>query len=176
MIAIGERDRAKLRRKPAGEKPAKGSKSETSLHWHVAGLLDKHLAPPAWFTTFPAGGGGEMRGKILKSLGLKSGVPDILIVVPVQALIMLPSGQLGNEWHTLQLNHWIELKKLKKGTLSDVQIETQAKLTAIGNKIANCDNLEAVKAAMQFWQLPYQAESARQETISTALKNAFANE
>lgn len=177
MIVIGEKDRAKMRRRSPGEpRPPKGTKSETSLHWHVAGLLNKHLAEPAWWTTFPAGGGGEMRGKILKSLGLKAGIPDILICVPVQALVMLASGHVGNEWHTLQLMHWIELKKLKSGKISDVQIETQAKLTSIGCRVANCDSLELVKAILAEWQLPYQAESARQETISTALKNAFANE
>ncbi len=176
MIVIGVKDRKALRktRQPKA-KAAPGSKSEHSLHWHVAGLLNKHLAWPAWWTTFPAGGGGEMRGKILKSLGLKAGVPDVLIVVPAQALIALPSGHVGNEWHTVQLLYWIELKKLNAGELSDDQIKTHAKLTAMGCRIAVCDSLESVKETLMQWRLPYQAESGRQAIVNDQLKNAFAN-
>jgi len=31
------------------------------------------------FTSFPAGGGGQARGRVLKSTGLRAGMPDILI-------------------------------------------------------------------------------------------------
>lgn len=175
MIVIGEKDRASLRKKSTGAPKDKGSKSETSLHWHVAGLLTNHLAPPAWFTTFPAGGGGEMRGKILKSLGLKSGIPDILIVMPVQALLILPSGHVGNEWRTVPMMYWIELKKLNSGKLSDAQIECHAKLAGMGCQIAVCDSLVDVKRSLGGWQLPYQEKSEREAAFSNELKNAFAN-
>lgn len=176
MIVIGEKDRKKLRAgKPRAPKAAPGSKSETSLHWHVAGLLNKHLAEPAWWTTFPAGGGGEMRGKLLKSLGLKAGVPDILIVNPTQALIMLPSGFPSNEWREVQLLYWIELKKLNSGKLSNDQIKCHGKLAMMGCRIAVCDNLADVQKTLSEWQLPYRADSERQTIIGDQLKNLFAN-
>lgn len=177
MIVVGEKDRKKLRKTQpsSGTRKGKGEKSETSLHWHVAGLLNNHLAPPAWFTTFPAGGGGEFRGKILKSLGLKPGVPDILIVLPVQALIVLPSGHVGNEWRTLQSLYWIELKKLNSGKLSDAQIECHATLAAMGCQIAVCDNFPQVKTALAAWELPYQEKSDREQNFGEQLKYAFSN-
>jgi hypothetical protein len=168
MFVVGVKDKAKVRAK----KPAalKGSKSETSLHWHVAHLLAKHLGAPAWFTTFPVGGGGEMRGKILKGLGLKSGVPDILIVNPVYATVYP-----ANEPILVQRLYWIELKKTGKGTISDVQEKAQAALVGMGCCVANCDSLEAVKAALGEWQLPYQANTATQIEFQSELQKAFAN-
>lgn len=172
----GYKDRAKMRGGPSRRNARpKGEKSETSLHWHVAGLLTKHLAPPAWFTTFPAGGGGEMRGKILKGLGLKSGVPDILIVNPVKVVRFHSSGQLEAGATLAQFLYWIELKKLKSGVISDDQIATQMLLTGMGCHVANCDNLEDVKAALAEWALPYQAMTPAQSGFEAVLRNSFAN-
>ncbi len=182
MWQVGVKDRAKLRGPARRNARPKGEKSETSLHWHAAGLLTKHLAEPAWFTTFPAGGGGEMRGKILKGLGLKSGVPDILIVNPVTiighiGLITPDEVRRGIEASAflVQLLYWIELKKLKSGTLSDVQIDTQACLVQMGCRVANCDNLEDIKAALNEWALPYQAMTPTASGMQSALEKAFAN-
>ena len=52
---------------------------EQALHQQVAKFLAVALRFPTFWTTFPAGGGGRIRGAILKSMGLKDGVPDILI-------------------------------------------------------------------------------------------------
>lgn len=173
LYQIGVKDADKLRRGPAKPKAAKGSKSETSLHWHVAGLLTTHLAEPAWFTTFPAGGGGEMRGKMLKGLGLKSGVPDILIVNPVTLPVLQPDGLIAE--YRVQILYWIELKKLKTGKVSDAQTDTQGRLVRMGCRVANCDNLEDVKRALSEWQLPYQRMTPTEAGIQSALKNSFAN-
>lgn len=45
------------------------------------------MALPAWAvaTAFPAGGGGKMRGAMLKKMGLKTGWPDIQILVRASA-------------------------------------------------------------------------------------------
>lgn len=53
--------------------------SEQALHRQVAQYLDLALVPPAFWSTFPAGGGGKRRGAILRGLGLKPGMPDIWI-------------------------------------------------------------------------------------------------
>lgn len=53
---------------------------EQKFHITVAQYLD--LALPAYcaWTTFPAGGGGKLRGSFLKRMGLKAGWPDIQIL------------------------------------------------------------------------------------------------
>ena len=56
--------------------------SEEVLHAHVAQYLSLVIRPPAFWTTFPAGGGGRVRGGKLKARGLKAGMPDILIFQP----------------------------------------------------------------------------------------------
>lgn len=56
--------------------------SEAALHKAVAEYLGWVIHPPVFWTTFPAGGGGKVRGAQLKAMGLKAGVPDILIFVP----------------------------------------------------------------------------------------------
>lgn len=169
---VGMRDAAKVRPPRARkEKAAPGSKSETSLHWHVAGFLNKHLAAPAWWTTFPAGGGGEMRGKILKGLGLKSGVPDILIIFPITLQLAYPSNQTV----VVPLLYFIELKKTKSGEPSDAQIKMQQRLTEMGCRVANCDSLEAVKAAIVEWGLPWQDITPHESDLRNSLKLALAN-
>lgn len=184
LFQVGLKDAAKLRQREPKPKPAKGSRSETSLHWHAAGLLDKHLAAPAWFTTFPAGGGGEMRGKILKGLGLKSGVPDILIINPTVCRVLhspmdVPDNVIPNAWVgnpiVVPFLYWIELKKLKTGKLSDAQIVTQQRLVEIGCRVANCESMEHVKAALAEWQLPYQAITPTEAGLRNAMRNSFAN-
>jgi hypothetical protein len=172
---VGAKDAAKVRLPRARkEKAAPGSKSEHSLHYHVAGLLDKHLAAPAWYTTFPAGGGGEMRGKILKSLGLKTGVPDILIIFPVTIRYQTePNGLIHSG--IFQLLYWIELKKTGKGTPSDAQIKTQQRLTEMGCRVANCDSLDAVKATLVEWRLPWQENTPQENDFRNSLQNALAN-
>lgn len=179
MMSIGVKDRAKLRRKSGGGKKAQpiGAKSESSLHWHVAGLLTKHLAPPAWFTTFPAGGGGEMRGKILKGLGLKAGIPDILIVNPVVFTLNAFGASFGAAPYdvTAQLLYLIELKKLGKGVLSDDQIATQGVLSGMGCRIANCESLDMVKAALMEWRLPYRETTPTEGRFRETLQKTFGN-
>lgn len=173
LFRVGVKDAAKLRRKPTRAKPTAG-KSETSLHWHVAGYLDKHLSAPAWFTTFPAGGGGEMRGKILKGLGLKSGVPDILIVLPMMLPMLLPDGTVLNVM--VQLLYWIELKKeASSGEPSTAQIATQQTLIEMGCRVANCNSMERVKAALSEWGLPYQETTPTENNLRNSMKLALAN-
>jgi hypothetical protein len=175
LFHVGIKDAAKIRKPRARkEKPPKGSRSEHSLHYNVASLLDKHLAAPAWYTTFPAGGGGEMRGKILKGLGLKSGVPDILIIFPYT----IPASAINGpnaEFAVVPLLYWIELKKTGKGKPSEIQIATQQQLTQMGCRVANCDSLEAVKAALREWGLPWQKITPTENNLRNSLQTALAN-
>jgi hypothetical protein len=53
---------------------------ERELHAAVAQFLRLALRAPTTWTTFPAGGGGLERGRMLARLGLRPGWPDILVV------------------------------------------------------------------------------------------------
>lgn len=178
LFRVGVTDAVKLRKKPTRAKKAAAGKSETSLHWHVAGYLDKHLAAPAWFTTFPAGGGGEMRGKILKGLGLKSGVPDILIIFPTTLTLNAFGASFGAIPYSVvvPLLYWIELKKeASSGEPSAVQITTQQRLIEMGCRVANCNSMDGVKAALREWGLPYQENTPTEIGLRNSLKLALAN-
>lgn len=110
--------------------------SEAKLHAIVAEWLDLALVDPeAWWSSFPAGGGGLIRGAQLKSRGLKPGVPDILIVYRSNV-------------------YFIELKT-KTGKLSQAQIDCHDDLTAAGARIATCRCLPDVAMAFRRWSIPY---------------------
>lgn len=53
---------------------------EQALQIQVAAFLRHALKPPVLWSAFPAGGGGAIRGAILKSMGLQAGWPDIIII------------------------------------------------------------------------------------------------
>lgn len=58
---------------------------ETDFHAIAMEYLDLALPSHAIATTFPAGGGGKIRGANLKRMGLKAGWPDIQILVRASA-------------------------------------------------------------------------------------------
>jgi len=115
-------------------KRKKRAAPEASLHRQVAAFLARALPRDAWWTTFPAGGGGRVRGAQLRRAGLKAGVPDILIVHRGTA-------------------HWIELKA-KKGRISDVQIATNAALVAAGCRVHVARSVDDVALSLQQWGIP----------------------
>lgn len=99
----------------------------------VVQFLDLMLID-AWFTHFPAGGGGRVRGGVLKAMGLKAGVPDILII--------------RDGWI-----FWIELKS-PLGRLSPVQRDTHKTLLLQGCGVAICRTLDEVRTALRTWEIP----------------------
>lgn len=104
---------------------------EQSLQRGVVTLLSVALGGVAWFSHFPSGGGGEMRGKILKGMGLKPGVPDILII---------DGGRC----------YWLELKA-PKGTITDNQKQCHAALGRAGCGIAIIRSIDDVLPALKKW-------------------------
>jgi hypothetical protein len=108
----------------------------------VAKYLSLTLQPPHWFSTFPAGGGGKARGGQLKAMGLKAGVPDILII----------SGFTGRA-------NWIELKA-PQGTESVAQKETRKALEYARCGTAVCRSIEDVQAALEAWGFNVKARAA----------------
>lgn len=104
---------------------------EQALQRGVVMLLSVALGGVAWWSHFPSGGGGQMRGKILKGMGLKPGVPDILI---------LDSGRA----------YWLELKA-PKGIVTDSQKECHAALGRAGCPVAVIRSLDEVLPTLRRW-------------------------
>jgi hypothetical protein len=126
------------------------SLSESSIHQRIAAFLSRALRPPAWFTTFPAGGGGAMRGKILKSAGLKRGVPDALIIFR-------------------GLAHWGEIKTAK-GKLSEIQEIVHRSLIDCGCRVAVWRSVDDCKLSLAQWGIPWSPVSETTERIMRAVR------
>lgn len=110
--------------------------TENELHVSVANLLDWVLKPPAFWTTFPAGWGkfsGAM-AQLLKRMGLKAGMPDILVFY---------AGECFG----------IELKT-GKNTLTPEQRATHAKLEAAGVLVTVCRSVEDVMIILANSRVP----------------------
>lgn len=73
MRGQGMADRMKL---------AKRTRPEQQLHMAVASYLRLALRPPTIWTTIGHGGGGKVRGALLKAMGVQPGWPDILVLGP----------------------------------------------------------------------------------------------
>lgn len=111
----------------------KRAQPEAALHRAVADYLALAIRPPDFFTTFPAGGGGRVRGGILKAAGLKPGIPDVLLI----------RGDPGRVY-------WIELKT-DTGRLSPAQRAMRKTLTAAHCPVAVCRSVDEVKGTLWAW-------------------------
>lgn len=108
---------------------------EQALQKAVAAYLDAVLVPPWYYTAIGHGGGGRTRGAILKGMGLKAGVWDILI--------------LGAD----RFVAWIELKSAR-GKLTSEQQDFGEMARAFGNYTGQVRSIEDVRAALDMWQIP----------------------
>lgn len=113
--------------------------SEFAIQCAVVGYLT--LAFPkgcgvVW-THFPAGGGGKVRGAMLKRAGLRPGMPDIVI------------------FHDSR-TFFIELKT-DKGRLSKVQSDCHADLWSAGFPVAVARSVDEVENLLRSWKIPTQA-------------------
>jgi hypothetical protein len=107
---------------------------ELLLHKAVAAYLHAVLPLRSFWTTFPAGGGGAIRGATLKAQGLRPGVPDVCIIHDGRA-------------------YWLELKA-PKGKTSPQQDTTIALLEHAGSPTAICRSIDDVRDALALWQIP----------------------
>lgn len=126
----------------------KRSHPEQSLQTRVAGYLSWALAPPAFFTAVGHGGGGALRGAILKGMGLKAGVPDILIIHKGRCI-------------------FIELKA-NKGKLSPEQILVHQLLTVAGAITTVCRSLDEVRMKLELWDIPLRDEKPSAQRLREA--------
>lgn len=107
---------------------------EQTLQRQVADFLSVALAGNSWWSTMPLGGGGSIRGKILRGLGTRAGLPDLLVVNDGRAI-------------------WLELKS-KNGRLSEVQQECHAALARARCPVTVCRHLDDVIAALRAAGVP----------------------
>lgn len=96
--------------------------------------LRRILSPEVFLTAFPAGGGGERRGKFLKATGLVSGVPDLLLIYKGHA-------------------YWLELKAPGRGR-STAQIVTAELLDDAGSPTWIARSLDEALNALEVWNIP----------------------
>lgn len=94
-----------------------------------------------WFTHVGHGGGGRVRGAILKGLGLKTGVADLLL--------LFPGGRYG----------FLELKA-RGGRQSPEQREFQAIVERMGGLYAMARSFEVADRIVEEWLAPALAERA----------------
>ena len=114
---------------------------EQVLHIAVARFLDLALPAPAWWTTIPAGGGGEVRGAKLKAMGYRPGTPDILIIHRYDVI-------------------WIELKS-PKGRLAEFQRKCHTDLLKNGCcHWALARSVDDVQQALEDLGIPLKAQVA----------------
>lgn len=122
---------------------------EQALQIAVAAYLRLALKPPTIWTAFPAGGGGRVRGGILKAMGLKAGWPDLLV-------LHVEENETSGISRALPIVCAIELKAAK-GTQSAEQKSVMAAFHAIGAGYAVARRVEDVEIILRQNDIPVHA-------------------
>jgi hypothetical protein len=117
------------------------SSPEYQLHKQVAQYLAVALPDNCFFTTIGHGGGGRVRGAMLKGLHLVPGVPDILILFTGRAI-------------------FLELKTAT-GRLSESQKAVHNKITLCGHVVTTCRSLDEVIDRLIVFGIPLKDRIAR---------------
>lgn len=98
--------------------------------------LRRMLTPATFMTHFPAGGGGPIRGALLKLRGLVPGVPDLLFIHEGRAF-------------------WMELKsKAGRNRLEPSQIACHLSLRLSGCHVEVVRNLDDALECLRLWDIP----------------------
>jgi len=126
----------------------KRKQHEQRFHREVAQFLDAVLISPVEWTSIGHGGGGKVRGAILKSMGLKPGWPDVIISAPVET---------GRCRFALMVG--LELKS-QEGSLSLDQKRVHSALERSGWQIFVCRTLDEVLLALDTAGVPHRRVSS----------------
>lgn len=113
---------------------------ERDLHAAVMGFLAVALPPHSANTTFPAGGGGRVRGAMLKKIGLDPGWPDIQIIY---------DGQY----------YGVELKN-HVGRISDAQARAHEAIRDAGGCVCVCRSVREVELFLREHGIPLKARAS----------------
>ncbi len=129
---------------------------EDDLQEACAGWLGWSLLPPAWFTAirhgayYGGGGNAVLRGARDKRMGLKNGVPDLLIISPIG---ICEKGM-----------YWSELKA-PGGYPTPDQKAIHAMLRAFGHEVAVIRSVEELQAQVEAWGIPTRIHKPSTEHI-----------
>lgn len=118
----------------------KHAQPEQALQRQIAQFLAVALDGNSWWSSMPLGGGGRLRGAILHGLGVKPGLPDMVVVNDGRAI-------------------WLELKAAK-GHVSPAQQECHAALARARCPVAVVRSLDEAIEALQQAGVPLRAELA----------------
>ncbi|MGA9874535.1 MAG: hypothetical protein WBQ21_01875 [Solirubrobacteraceae bacterium] len=125
---------------------------EDELHEAVARALDILVMPPAEWTTFPAGHAKlppAVAAKLAR-LGLKRGIPDILVWHDGRSCgieLKRPGGVLSK-------TRMVRTKRRGALRLVEGQADVFPRLVAAGMRIAVCRSVDEVLAALRGWGVP----------------------
>lgn len=119
---------------------------EQTLQTQIASYLRWALAEPWYFTAIGHGGGGRLRGMILKGMGVKRGVFDLLF--------MAPERFVG----------WIESKSLT-GRLTEEQLAFQKMVLRFGHHTAVAKSVDDVRLILLSWNAPLRETKRSMEGI-----------
>ncbi len=112
----------------------------------VAQYLDRALPREYAWTAIGHGGGGRVRGGILKAMGVKPGWSDIIILKPS---------------HIFDLVRFIGLElKSERGALSQSQRDVRRLIKSVGGMIYVCRTMDEVEGALRAELIPLRARVA----------------
>lgn len=112
---------------------------EQDLQRQIAQFLAIGLAGNSWWSTIPLGGGGKVRGAILRGMGAKKGMPDLLIINDGKAI-------------------WIEVKSYT-GAVSEAQKRCHTELRRARCSVYVVRSLDDVIAALTECGVPMRASA-----------------
>lgn len=115
------------------------NRPEQALQIAVADALRLVVPSHVIWTAFPAGGGGAVRGGILRAMGLRAGVFDLMFITR-----MVGDGPLKVLF--------IELKA-PKGRMSEAQMNFRSDCLRLGISVAECRSVGEVLGALTDWGL-----------------------
>jgi hypothetical protein len=127
--------RSLARHEPARRLPlGVGGMLEAAVHKVLVRHLEMRTQPRVFWAHIPNGEArGRVTGAILKSMGVKRGVPDLFFVI---------GGQV----------HFLELKREKGGTLSPDQKRVHAELREAGAIVATAYGLDDAIERLILWR------------------------
>lgn len=119
---------------------------EQRLQMAVAQYLGHALKPPVVWTAIGHGGGGRVRGAILKAMGLQAGWPDILVLAP---------GSRGPRVVAIEI-------KAKEGRQSPAQKAVAAAFYMLQVPYFLCRSVDEVQMSLASCDVPLSATVAKE--------------
>lgn len=135
--------------------------AEAKIQRAIVGWLSWALPESAFFTAIGHGGRGYgsehgtegwSRGVMWKQMGVRAGVPDLMI------------AYAGRGW-------WMEVKT-RSGTVSAAQKRVHAALVAAGHAVAVVRSLSDAKGQIAAWGIPINTEKPSTSALKAAIKRA----